>query len=694
MAKIEVLKGTETTIGPIGIVSMGRGGVEAGKAMQNAGKRIFDAAFEYAYSKEKQKGQEEARLAAISARDQNTGKLIFPEIPKSLSPVAQEFYEPIANKRYQDALILDLDDQAKRLAKLHERDPDGFAEAYDSFLQTTKAQAGKFAGFVESTGAVTSKQYQTKLFMDKVELEDKNAAQNAVHVLHSAASDIEQSARAGSTGSARLLLDSKLEELEGVMTEHGDRLGMAFKTSTSKTLRAAFVTGDIINISNKLEQMLPSDDVYQKQSNLSAHLNYMAIAIEKRSLDGIPKQFKDRLEKSGLTDKYLNDDVFAGLHAQMARDVRTRQGTVQEQFNAEKDNMLTGAAINRMAAGGNLVVGDADRVFNAIGIRTSVDLENNIQTIMTPPNQPAQKIAWDAQFGAVHHLTFRTTGELPTVIKDYLQNVSTMTADQLPVAIAMYQQATRFNRGTYTEQLTRGLSDEAVIMYETLINVQDVLGNQALPEFMNSFRLKDKASADEVKANILGKLGEKKGSVDSAVRKFVTDNISDDASPSEITFYTRFADDLLFSMDKERAKRILKSAGDSVFRKSDMLHPSIGRSRYTPERAYTDDITMGDFNDAIDMKLGLVDSNLKIGVNAFLVPDTREGSALPVYTFVDADKNIITHNGKPLQVGNQYVIQKMAERRNISIQQLRIEAASARESFIKNQEIFNSAFAP
>lgn len=693
MAKIEVLKGTETTIGPIGIVSMGRGGVEAGKAMQNAGKRIFDAAFEYAYNKEKQKGQDDARLAAISARDAN-GNLTFPEIPKSLSPVAQQFYEPIANKRYQDALILDLDDQAKRLAKVHERDPDGFAEAFQTYVDTTKSQAGKFAGFVESTGAITSKQYQTKLFIDQKELEDKNAAQNAVNVLYNGLSDIEKSARSGATGSARLLLNDKLEELNGVMAEHGDRLGMAFLRETSQKLRAAFVTGDIINISNKLEQSLPSDDPFQKQSNLSAHLNYMAIAIENRSLDGIPKQFRDTLEKAGLSEKYLDDDLFAGLHAQMARDVRTRQGTVQEQFNAEKDNMLTGAAINSMAAGNILSVGESDRVFNAINIRSSVDLENNLQTIMTPPDNGAQRVAWESRFGAVHHLLFNTTGELPTVIKDYLQNVSTMTADQLPIAIAMYQQATRFNRGIYTEQLTRGLSDKAILMYETLINVQDVLGSQALPEFMNSFRLKDKATADEVKANIFSKLGVKEGSVATAVRKFVTDNISDDASPDEITFYTRFADDLLFAMDEERVKRILKSAGDTVFKTSNMLHPSIGRSRYTPERAYADDVSMGDFNDAVDMKLALVNSNLKIGVNAFLVPDPREGTALPVYTFVDADKNIITHNGKPLQVGNQYVVSKMAERRNISIQQLRRDAASARELFVKNQSIFDEAFAP
>ena len=73
---------------------MGSGGGRAGQQLQQAGQRLFDVAFKVAYDNEKQKGQEEASLAAISARDPNTGKLIFPEIPKSLSAVAQKYYEP------------------------------------------------------------------------------------------------------------------------------------------------------------------------------------------------------------------------------------------------------------------------------------------------------------------------------------------------------------------------------------------------------------------------------------------------------------------------------------------------------------------------------------------------------------------------------------------------------------------------
>ena len=691
MAKIEVLKGTQTTVGPVGIVQMGGSAVAAGKSMAEAGQRIFDAAFSYAYDAEKQKGQNEASLAAISARDEKTGKLIFPEIPKSLSPVAQKYYEPIANKRYTDALLLDIDNEAQRTAKLHERDPEGFAKEFGLFLDTTKAQAGKFAGFVESSGLVASKQYQTKLFMDHVEFEDKLAAQKGIVAINKKMSDINSSAAAGATGTARAILNAGLEELKLFIGEHGDRVGMAYLPETDKKFRSSFVSGDIVNISNKLASSIGDTDPYQK-SKLSSALNYMAIALENRSLDQIPPAVRVELEKAGLTKEYINDDVFAGLHQQIAREVRTRQGTVSEQFNAEKENMLTSAAMTSLAGGNNLSSKDSDRVFNITGIRTATDLGNNLKIVMTPPEDPAQRTQWEAQFGAVHEILFNTTGEFPTVIKDYLQNVDTLTADQLPVAIAMYQQATRFNRGTFIEQRHRGLNDETVMMYETLINVQDVLGTDALPEFMNNFILKDKASGDEVKANILRKLGEKKGTVSEAVRKFVG-NIMPDASPDELTFYTRFADDLLYSMDKERVKTILKSAGDTVFRTSDMLHPSIGRSRFTPERAYTDDATMADFRFSVEGKLNLFGNRYKLGQNAFLVPDPREGSALPVYTLVDDNKNIITHNGKPLQVGNGYVLERMAERRRISIIELRQEAARHRELFIKNQDIFEEPYA-
>ena len=42
MAEIKVLKGERTTVGPVGIVQMGTGGIRAARQMQEAGKRLFE----------------------------------------------------------------------------------------------------------------------------------------------------------------------------------------------------------------------------------------------------------------------------------------------------------------------------------------------------------------------------------------------------------------------------------------------------------------------------------------------------------------------------------------------------------------------------------------------------------------------------------------------------------------------------
>lgn len=695
MAEIKVLRGQETQVGPIGIVQMGSGGVRAGQQLQQAGQRMFDMAFKVAYDNEKQKGQEEASLAAISARDPKSGKLVFPEVPKSLSRVAQKYYEPIANKRYQDALLLDIDENAKRIAAQTERNPQEFAKQFQNYLDTTSRNAGKFGAFVESTGAITSKQYQTKLFVDDVEFQDKLASQNAVVTLYKAVDDIEAMSRSGATGSARAMLDSKMEELQGFMAEHGDRVGQAFQIEMMKKLRGAFVGGDLVSIRNKLADIFPSVDPYSSSPQLSVVLNQMAIAIEDRSLKNVPQVYREALEKAGLKESYLNDSVFAGLHREMARQVRTAQGTVQEAANQRKDQMLRAVAADTLANGGDLTSDQGDLILEGAGLRTSVDLKNNLATVLMRPEDPVAAQQWDNLFGATHQLLFNTESNLPKVIDDYLDGVMSMNAEQLPVAIALYQQATRFNRGNRMDINHRGLDDKTVMAFETLLNVRDVLGDEGLPEFMNSFRLKDKATDTEIRANINSKLGKEDGSnYKRNVREFVTNNINDDASEDEIQFYTRFADDLLYSMDANSVQRILKSAGDAVFSKSKYLHKTIGRSRFTPERAYPNSGDMKIFEEAVRLKLSAINPDLKLGKDVFLVPDTREGSALPVYTLVDSSKNILRINGKPATVGNQYVVQELARRRNISIAQLRLEAAASRELFIKNQAIFEEDLTP
>ena len=691
MAEIKVLKGQETQVGPIGIVQMGSSGVRAGQRLQQAGQRLFDVAFKVAYDNEKQKGQEEAGLAAISARDPNTGKLTFPEIPKSLSPVAQKYYEPIANKRYQDALLIDINENAKRIASQTERNPTEFAKQFQTYLDTTTQNAGKFAGFVESTGAITSKQYQTQLFIDEVNFQDKLAAQNAVNNFYQKVSDIEEMSRKGAVGMARAMLGNSIEELNAFMAEHGDRVGQAFLPEMSKKLRAGFVGGDLVSIRNKLADVFSSQDPYSTAPALSIALNYMAIAIENKSLDNIPEVYKKELEKAGLKQSYLDDETFSGLHTEMARQTRVAQGTVQEVGNQTKGQLLTAAAAMTVADGGDVTAEQGDLIMNAAGLRTSVDLKNNLAQVLIRPEDPIAAQIWDSKFGLIHQLIFRTESKLPNALKSYLDDVMNLNAEQLPVAIEVYRQATRYNRGNRMFVTNRGLKDTTVTAFETLIAARDIMGDERLPEFMDGFRKLDQASKSEKEANINSKLEEDEGSnLERNIRKFVTSKIRKDASQDEIAFYTKFAKPLLFSTDAETATRILEAAGDAVFKTSILLHKTIGRSRFTPERAYPNPKDMEIFMKGVDKKLALIDSDLvgKLGKDVFLVPDTREGSALPVYTFVDRDKNVLRINGKPATVGNQFVVQELAKKYGMTIERLRLEARASRDAFLQLEQSF------
>ena len=102
------------------------------------------------------------------------------------------------------------------------------------------------------------------------------------------------------------------------------------------------------------------------------------------------------------------------------------------------------------------------------------------------------------------------------------------------------------------------------------------------------------------------------------------------------------------------------------------------------------------FMKGVDKKLALIDSDLvgKLGKDVFLVPDTREGSALPVYTFVDRDKNVLRINGKPATVGNQFVVQELAKKYGMTVEQLRLEARASRDAFLQSEKLFESLVDP
>jgi len=224
-------------------------------------------------------------------------------------------------------------------------------------------------------------------------------------------------------------------------------------------------------------------------------------------------------------------------------------------------------------------------------------------------------------------------------------------------------------------------------MMESVVAIRDLLGTDAMPEIFNEIREAKEFSNDKVVSVLRDRLEKNGGTRFSLINDYVGEGVGRGKSDDERKFYSSVAESLLLIMPKERVDRILEIAADKVFKESPLIHNSLGRTRYAPERAYPDDLTMGDFMTSVENKLALVDPNLKLGKDVFLIPDRRESTALPIYFVVDSDKRMITHNGKPLQIGYQYVVSQNHGRANKTKAEYRAAARARREAIVERQKM-------
>ena len=309
--------------------------------------------------------------------------------------------------------------------------------------------------------------------------------------------------------------------------------------------------------------------------------------------------------------------------------------------------------------------------------------------ILIPPQNEQQRRSWEEYYGPMREMIFGGRGALPQQVIDYFDNVDNLDSDQVLTAVNLFKQATRSFDGRITRINPRGIKDDTRVKFEALANVVDTLGNDRAPEFLNNLQIymdKTKDQKDEMLRTALN---------DVSVREFIRENVDDDATEEEIAFYEKFIPTVVSVSGKERASTILKNSAGAVFRESNLMHSSIRRSRFTPERAYGDvPAELNDFKTSVKNKLSLVqpssDEKLELGVNVFLVPDRRSGTALPVYALVDESKVPIQgRNGKPILVGPQYVLQQSQIRTGKSLEELRARARTAESRYEKTQKLYN-----
>jgi hypothetical protein len=180
------------------------------------------------------------------------------------------------------------------------------------------------------------------------------------------------------------------------------------------------------------------------------------------------------------------------------------------------------------------------------------------------------------------------------------------------------------------------------------------------------------ASTSEARAfEIKRKLGpESSGNANSLIARKIMDlaienDFTSDAIPLLKTLYGQVLSNKNVTTDM--ADEIITNLYDQMYVKSNYTFSfNTGAkvdSRFAPEK-YMQGTELKEFVTAADMKLSLSDKNLRLGENAFLLPDPKSGDTGALYYAVnDAGNLILDKNNQPIQFKTNNILKNVLKSR-------------------------------
>lgn len=157
-------------VGTIGVVRASRAPDIVSSAVDNSLARVQQIFTERSQDKAIRTGEEMAEALSaeeLVAIDYNTGLPKAYKAGQKLGKYAMEAYERVYIRRFQEQIGLDLESEAKSLAIKFERNPEGFAQAFNEHVNSISTVEGegnnKFTNFVDAIGEKINNQYYFSL---------------------------------------------------------------------------------------------------------------------------------------------------------------------------------------------------------------------------------------------------------------------------------------------------------------------------------------------------------------------------------------------------------------------------------------------------------------------------------------------------------------------------------------------------
>ena len=686
MAEIKRFEGSNVFNKPIGVVRPSSAGVGAAQALSRAGDAMFKASYEQEVIKQKELGQQTGLTMNLRDAEQN---LVIKSIPSGLSPVAARSAQGVVDRRYVESLNLDMKNRAANLRNQFENDPDGFDAAYTEYINETAKNAGRYSQQAREIGLTYAGQNYAALTADKLEFEDRIDFNNMFANLTQEIDEIGVLTAAGQTYA---FANARFNELvkdggsiDQLVAKHGDRLGVTQGPELKNRVRTAFYGGQVQNLATQLEAFHQAQNPYTAQSVVTNYMRYVQDALRKGNVSSLPEAVAANLDQLGFNDAFLQRPGMARVRDNLASKLAVIEGNREEIFNSNKAARNLERIGQTIQSGRPVSSTDAQTFLSSAGLTDAYALANELPAILSKNEDGSFT---NPQLEPIRQIIFGRGG-MPESMIDLLgdraivQDIVARDPSMLRTLTNVYRQATITNQGGFQQRTSRGLSDNAVVFWNTM----DAYANSVRTMDTNAFFAKYteiEQMPDATRKSIIKTQMNAANSESLADFIYESTGMSKDDS-AQFAFMESYADELVIMHGHEKAAKILKRTSKDLFVDSEIVFGNFP-TRYDPNAAFPDADERNVFADQVVTQLFRhpEGANMRLGRDVFLAPDPREGPVLPVYTLVDRDGIALVVNGEPLQVNSNQVLATRAARTKqdrAKLQQDALEAFEARLRF-------------
>ncbi|BAQ88150.1 hypothetical protein [uncultured Mediterranean phage uvMED] len=625
----------------VGVVSTNTGGAEVGRAIEQAGARATQMFYEEAVKEQKKVGVDTVRKMKSVVTRNDQGELEFEALPDNLSDVARETATPYLLKRYANQL----DAQTSRhigMLSAETKDYNEFNSKVKSYLEATEKQLGSdnvgadLIGMFRDSASKLSAQYGIKKYQAQIKEEEANALEDSLYLVDRFTNDMAMFVREGLDDSANVNKQEALNELELLRGRIPLRTFKAYEARIKVAEKTGIITRSTRGMS-------------------SVELNLVERGIRDQTFSGLPKDLKDKLEKLGINNRFFDDMSEANI------------SEVQTDIAARASNQATIETA--------LAKSTADTVSNTLalsGVGTNTTKGRESFNSVFPDY--VSPVSWSVNPALINNPVelnkLRISNIMPQTLVDGLKLVETSTTmnPNHVMLLNNYRKQFQYVGG---KSKAMPISNQLLAQYEVFDKFLQFYGVDGAEQAYNMAFAESPGDNQARDFEIKRKLGpDSSGSAKSLIANKIMNLAQENDFASEsIPLLKTLATGILSNrnVSSDMADEIITNLYSQMFVKSKFTFSHLTGakvdSRFAPEK-YLQGEKLEGFVTGADAKLSLAGSKLKLGDNAFLLPDPKSGDTGALYYAVDeTGVLILDKNNQPIQFKTNNILRNVLQSR-------------------------------